>query len=116
MKKTEKTDKLQVILSYDLIEYLDKSMPRGTSRWTAYFYLLRKQKSKLNYSFEGGKKIPFLATVSELSTQWNWCRNSVFRFLDTLKKEGAIEVKQCIDGTLIRVLNIQKKTPENEEK
>ncbi len=109
MEKDVKISQLTVSLSYNLICYLAKTMPRGRSRWEAYKYLLDMQKKKLDISFEGGKKISFLAIASELGIAWNWHRNSVSTFLKTLEKEGAIELQPSINGNRIRVLNIKKK-------
>ena len=81
MEKEAKNIKLKVTLSYDLIQYLGKTMPNGFS---------------------------FLAIASELGKAWNWHRNSVSSFLKTLENEGAIELKPSINGNRIRVLNILK--------
>ena len=96
-------------MSDKLIHFLGKSLPNKTSRYEAFLYLVNRQKAKVDLDFDGGVRIPFLAKIGDLSKRWNWCRNTVFSFLKTLEDEGAIEVKQCMDGTLIRVLNISRK-------
>ena len=108
MEKEAKNIKLKVTLSYDLIQYLGKTMPNGFSRWEAYAYLLKLQKESVDISYEGGLKISFLAIASELGKAWNWHRNSVSSFLKTLENDGAIELKPSINGNRIRVLNILK--------
>ena len=104
-----------IAISDCLIRFLGKSLPNRTSRFEAFQYLVAKQKVKVDQDFEGGARIPFLAKVSDLSKRWNWSRNTVFSFLRTLENDGAIEVKQCQNGTLIRVLNIFRKDAKTSE-
>ena len=98
-----------IAISDCLIRFLGKSLPNRTSRFEAFQYLVAKQKVKVDQDYDGGVRIPFLAKVSDLSKRWNWSRNTVFSFLRTLENDGAIEIKQCQNGTLIRVLNIFRK-------
>ena len=104
-----------IAISDCLIRFLGKSLPNRTSRFEAFQYLVAKQKVKVDQDFDGGVRIPFLAKVSDLSKRWNWSRNTVFSFLRTLENDGAIEVKQCQNGTLIRVLNIFRKDAKTSE-
>ena len=104
-----------IAISDCLIRFLGKSLPNRTSRFEAFQYLVAKQKVKVDQDFDGGVRIPFLAKVSDLSKRWNWSRNTVFSFLRTLENDGAIEVKQCKNGTLIRVLNIFRKDAKTNE-
>ena len=104
-----------IAISDCLIRFLGKSLPNRTSRFEAFQYLVSKQKVKVDQDFDGGVRIPFLAKVSDLSKRWNWSRNTVFSFLRTLENDGAIEVKQCQNGTLIRVLNIYRKDAKTSE-
>ena len=104
-----------IAISDCLIRFLGKSLPNRTSRFEAFQYLVAKQKMKVDQDFDGGVRILFLAKVSDLSKRWNWSRNTVFSFLRTLENDGAIEVKQCQNGTLIRVLNIFRKDAKTSE-
>ena len=104
-----------IAISDCLICFLGKSLPNRTSRFEAFQYLVAKQKVKVDQDFDGGVRIPFLAKVSDLSKRWNWSRNTVFSFLRTLENDGASEVKQCQNGTLIRVLNIFRKDAKTSE-
>ena len=104
-----------VYLSDSLIRYLGKSLPNKASRYEAFQYIIGKQKEKIDLDRDGGANVPFLAKVSDLAKRWNWSRNTVFSFLRTLENDGAIEVKQCQNGTLIRVLNIFRKDAKTSE-
>ena len=104
-----------IAISDCLIRFLGKSLPNRTSRFEAFQYLVAKQKVKVDQDFDGGVRIPFLAKVSDLSKRWNWSRHTVFSFLRTLENDGAIEVQQCQNGTLIRVLNIFRKDAKTNE-
>lgn len=95
-----------IFITDSLMRYLVKSLPNKTSRFEAFQYLVSRQIKKLETDYNGGRNIPFLAKVCDLSKRWNWSRNTVFSFLKTLEEEDVLEVKQCTDGTLIRVLNI----------
>ena len=95
-----------VFITDSLMRYLVKSLPNRTSRFEAFQYLVSRQITKLEADYYGGRDIPFLAKVCDLSKRWKWSRNTVFSFLKTLEEEDVLEVKQCTDGTLIRVLNI----------
>ena len=106
-------DKTQysVIMSTELVTFLGKALPHRTSRIEAYTDLLNEQIKMLEIDFKGGCSVPFLVRFLDLTERWNWGRNTVIRFLQSLEKHGAIEVKRCQDGTLIRVLNISQDTP-----
>lgn len=108
-----KMDKTQysVKMSTELVAFLGKALPHRTSRIEAYTDLLNEQIKMLEIDFDGGKSVPFLVKFLELTKRWNWGRNTVIRFLQSLEKYGAIEVNRCQDGTLIRVLNISQDTP-----
>ena len=95
-----------VLMSTDLLAYLVKAL-----RFEAFSDLLDEQLKLAEVNFKGGCSVPFLVTILDLSERWNWGRNTVIRFLDSLSKTGAVEVKRCQDGTLIRVLNISQDTP-----
>ena len=107
------TDKSQfsVKMSTKLVSFLGKALPHRTSRIEAYTDLLNEQIKLLRIDFKGGCSVPFLITVLELAERWNWGRNTVIRFLQSLENHGAIESKRCQDGTQIRVLNISQDTP-----
>ena len=107
------TDKAQfsVKMSTELVALLGKALPHRTSRIEAYTDLLNEQIKLLRIDFKGGCSVPFLITVLELAERWNWGRNTVIRFLQSLENHGAIESKRCQDGTQIRVLNISQDTP-----
>ena len=108
-----KMDKTQysVKMSTELVTFLGKALPHRTSRIEAYTDLLNEQINMLEIDFKGGCSVPFLVRFLDLTERWNWGRNTVIRFLQSLEKHGAIEVKRCQDGTLIRVLNISQDTP-----
>ena len=107
------TDKAQfsVKMSTKLVSFLGKALPHRTSRIEAYTDLLNEQIKLLRIDFKGGSLVPFLVTVLDLAERWNWGRNTVIRFLQSLENHGAIESKRCQDGTQIRVLNISQDTP-----
>ena len=100
-----------VLMSTDLLAYLAKALPHRTSRFEAFSDLLDEQLKLADVDFKGGCSVPFLVTILDLAERWNWGRNTVIRFLDSLSKTGAVELKRCQDGTLIRVLNISRDTP-----
>lgn len=108
-----KMDKTQyyVKMSTELVTFLGKALPHRTSRIEAYTDLLNEQIKMLEIDFEGGKSVPFLFTILDLSERWDWSRPTVMRFLDSLSRMGAIKVKKSQDGTLINVLNISQDTP-----
>ena len=107
------TEKAQfsVKINTELVAFLGKALPHRTSRIEAYTDLLNEQIKLLRIDFKGGSSVPFLVTVLDLVERWNWGRNTVIRFLQSLEKHGAIEAKRCQDGTQIRVLNISLDTP-----
>ena len=107
------TDKAQfsVKMSTELVAFFGKALPHRTSRIEAYTDLLNEQIELLRIDFKGGSSVPFLVTVLDLAERWNWGRNTVIRFLQSLENHGAIESKRCQDGTQIRVLNISQDTP-----
>ena len=100
------SSQFSIFITDNLMRYLVKSLPNRTSRFEAFQYLVSRQITKLEADYYGGISIPFLAKVCDLSKRWKWSRNTVFSFLKTLEEEDVLEVKQCTDGTLIRVLNI----------
>ena len=100
-----------VLMSTDLLAYLAKALPHRTSRFEAFSDLLDEQLKLAEVDFKGGCSVPFLVTILDLSERWDWSRPTVMRYLDSLSKIGAVEVKRCQDGTLIRVLNISQDTP-----
>ena len=78
------SNQFSIFITDSLMRYLVKSLPNRTSRFEAFQYLVSRQITKLEAD----------------------SRNTVFSFLKTLEEEDVLEVKQCTDGTLIRVLNI----------
>ena len=107
------TDKAQfsVKMSTELVAFFGKALPHRTSRIEAYTDLLNEQIKLLRIDFKGGSSVPFLVTVLDLAERWNWGRNTVIRFLQSLENHGAIESKRCQDGTQIRILNISQDNP-----
>ena len=85
-----KSSQFSIFITDSLMRYLVKSLPNRTSRFEAFQYLVSRQITKLEADYNGGRDIPFLAKVCDLSNE----------------EEDVLEVKQCTDGTLIRVLNI----------
>ena len=100
------SNQFSIFITDSLMRYLVKSLPNRTSRFEAFQYLVSRQITKLEADYYGGRDIPFLAKVCDLSKRWKWSRNTVFSFLKTLENEDVIKVKQCADGTLILVQNI----------
>ena len=43
-----------------------------------------------------------------LADRWGWSRGKVLRFLDTLKKNGMIQMETMAEGTIISVVNYSK--------
>ena len=108
---TINNSRFSVRMSTELVAFLGKALPHRTSRIEAYTDLLNEQMKMLEIDFEGGKSVPFLFTILDLSERWDWSRPTVMRFLNSLSKMGAIKLKKCQDGTLINVLNISQDTP-----
>lgn len=103
--------RFSVRMSTELVAFLGKALPHRTSRIEAYTDLLNEQIKLLRIDFKGGCSVPFLVTILDLSERWNWGRNTVMRFLQSLEKLGAIEAKRCQDGTQVRILNISQDNP-----
>lgn len=108
---TIKDQRFSVRMSTELVVFLGKALPHRTSRIEAYTDLLDEQIKLLRINFKGGSLVPFLVTILDLSERWNWGRNTVIRFLQSLEKLGAIEAKRCKDGTQVRILNISQDNP-----
>ena len=108
-----KMDKTQysVKMSTELVAFLGKALPHRTSRFEAFSNLLDEQLKLADVDFKGGCSVPFLVTILDLAERWEWSRPTVMRYLESLSKIGAVELKRCQDGTLIRVLNISQDTP-----
>ena len=70
----------------------------------------------LEVDFEGGLKVPFLISITRLSSMWKWNKRTVMAFIETLQRHGAIEVKKNWNGTLVRMLNISKIPPQTADK
>ena len=106
--------KLQIAVTIDLqlLRFLTKARPGKTTRNDAFLYLIQCQERLLEIDFEGGLKVPFLISITRLSSMWKWNKRTVMAFMETLQRHGAIEVKKNWNGTLVRMLNISKIPPQ----
>ena len=107
---------IAVTLDLQLLRFLTKASPRKTSRTDAFLYLIQCQERLLEIDFEGGLKVPFLISITSLSSMWKWNKRTVMAFMETLQRHGAIEVKKNWNGTLVRMLNITKIPPQTADK
>lgn len=105
---------LQIAITIDLqlLRFLTKASPGKTSRTDAFLYLIQCQERLLEIDFEGGLKVPFLISITSLSSMWKWNKRTVMAFMETLQRHGAIEVKKNWNGTLVRMLNMTKISPQ----
>ena len=110
--------KLQIAVTIDLqlLRFLTKARPGKTTRNDAFLYLIQCQERLLEIDFEGGLKVPFLISITRLSSMWKWNKRTVMVFIETLQRHGAIEVKKNWNGTLVRMLNISKIPPQTADK
>ena len=107
---------IAVTLDLQLLRFLTKASPGKTSRTDAFLYLIQCQERLLEIDFEGGLKVPFLISITSLSSMWKWNKRTVMAFMETLQRHGAIEVRKNWNGTLVRMLNITKIPPQTADK
>ena len=107
---------IAVTIDLQLLRFLTKASPGKTSRTDAFLYLIQCQERLLEIDFEGGLKVPFLISITSLSSMWKWNKRTVMAFMETLQRHGAIEVKKNWNGTLVRMLNITKIPPQTADK
>lgn len=106
-RQTPHTRSWHVRLNPEIMDYLAAPTKFGTSRLSAYLYLLHnvaeapapyKPMYGQTFSLEAGQLV---ISITDLADHWNWARETVRKFLDQLEAFGLLSKSQLDRCSLI---------------
>lgn len=106
-RQTPHTRSWHVRLTPEIMDYLAVPTKFGTSRLSAYIYLLHnvaetttpyKPMYGQTFSLEAGQLV---ISITDLADRWNWARETVRKFLDKLEAFGLLSKSQLDRSSLV---------------